>query len=314
MRNQKIYNIIIPHQNCPELLSRCLDSIPQREDLHIIVVDDNSDVDKKPHIDRPDVELVLMEEEQAKGAGRARNIGLDRANGKWILFADSDDYYSDFFPHFLDKYANDDITDIVYFNADMVGDKGTCKSLIMGKYIKNYILGNKNAEMALRYGFWNSWSRMVKRSLVENNGIKFEETPVGNDLLFGLTASACAKTIAVEKEIVYHYFKWPNGSITENRKKLLSKEMINNRGKKLAFYKKVGYHSNANLGILILRLVRARRITWKQACLYYQEGIRKYHLFWIADILNCIYELFQEKTIQIIGNITKKNSILRKTG
>ena len=37
------FTIIIPHKNVPDLLQRCLDSIPKRDDLHIIVVDDNSD-------------------------------------------------------------------------------------------------------------------------------------------------------------------------------------------------------------------------------------------------------------------------------
>ena len=39
------YSIIIPHKNIPQLLKRCLDSIPQRDDVQIIVVDDNSSSD-----------------------------------------------------------------------------------------------------------------------------------------------------------------------------------------------------------------------------------------------------------------------------
>ena len=38
-----IYSIVIPHYNIPDLLERALNSIPQREDIEIIVVDDNSD-------------------------------------------------------------------------------------------------------------------------------------------------------------------------------------------------------------------------------------------------------------------------------
>ena len=37
------FTFIIPHKNIPSLLQRCIDSIPQREDVHIVVVDDNSD-------------------------------------------------------------------------------------------------------------------------------------------------------------------------------------------------------------------------------------------------------------------------------
>ena len=36
-------SIIIPHKNIPKLLERCLNSIPEREDIQIIIVDDNSD-------------------------------------------------------------------------------------------------------------------------------------------------------------------------------------------------------------------------------------------------------------------------------
>jgi len=38
-----IYSIIIPHKNIPELLIRCIESIPSKNDIEIIVVDDNSD-------------------------------------------------------------------------------------------------------------------------------------------------------------------------------------------------------------------------------------------------------------------------------
>lgn len=40
------YSIIIPHKNIPDLLQRCLNSIPRRTDIQIIVVDDNSDPKK----------------------------------------------------------------------------------------------------------------------------------------------------------------------------------------------------------------------------------------------------------------------------
>ena len=36
------YSIIIPHKNSPDLLKRCLESIPDRTDIQVVVVDDNS--------------------------------------------------------------------------------------------------------------------------------------------------------------------------------------------------------------------------------------------------------------------------------
>lgn len=40
------YSIIIPHKNTPDLLQYCLDSIPVRDNVLVIVVDDNSDTNK----------------------------------------------------------------------------------------------------------------------------------------------------------------------------------------------------------------------------------------------------------------------------
>ena len=90
------FSIIIPHKNIPSLLQRCLDSIPKRDDVQIIVVDDNSnpqkvDFEKFPGLDKPNTEAYF--DKSGKGAGRARNVGLKHAKGEWVIFADCDDYF-----------------------------------------------------------------------------------------------------------------------------------------------------------------------------------------------------------------------------
>ena len=66
------YTFIIPHKNIPNLLRRCLNSIPRRDDIQIIVVDDNSnsdivDFEYFPGIGEPCVEIYFTRE--GKGAG-----------------------------------------------------------------------------------------------------------------------------------------------------------------------------------------------------------------------------------------------------
>lgn len=90
------YSIIIPHKNIPNLLQRCLASIPRREDIQIIIVDDKSDVVEVdfecfPGVGEQCVEVYFTKE--GKGAGYARNVGLKYAKGKWLLFVDSDDFF-----------------------------------------------------------------------------------------------------------------------------------------------------------------------------------------------------------------------------
>ena len=92
------FSIIIPHKEIPDLLMRCLQSIPVSEDIQVIVVDDNSaDADtyleRYPELSRPYLEFIRTT--KGGGAGYARNVGLEHAKGKWLLFADADDFYVD---------------------------------------------------------------------------------------------------------------------------------------------------------------------------------------------------------------------------
>ena len=111
------YSIIIPHKNIPSLLRRCLDSIPERDDLEIIVVDDNSKEDTirdLQTIHRNNLQIIYTKE--GKGAGYARNVGISKAQGKWILFADADDF---FLPNVIEKISpySDCPQKLILFNS-----------------------------------------------------------------------------------------------------------------------------------------------------------------------------------------------------
>ena len=113
-----IYSIIIPHYNIPELLVRCLKSIPVREDIQVIVVDDcspNADTYKERFLEifsRPNLEWYSTP--IGGSAGRARNIGLEHANGKWLIFLDSDDMLVDGVETIL-RNVQSRTEDIIYY-------------------------------------------------------------------------------------------------------------------------------------------------------------------------------------------------------
>ena len=236
------YSIIIPHKNCPDLLTRSLSSIPDREDVQIIVVDDNSDDDKKPLVDPHKVELIMLDAEHSKGAGRARNIGLEKAEGKWLLFADADDFYTDQLNTLLDKYAEDTDTDMVYLNAYVIDENGMTRDYDSNKLIKAFLEGQPKAEMELRYSIWTPWSRMVKKDMVMLHHIRFDEIPNCNDKMFSLLCSQKAKNIVAELPLVYCYYRPAGGSLTDKSRNPLSLDaLLDVRGRTVSLYKEVGY-------------------------------------------------------------------------
>lgn len=216
------YTFIIPHKNTPSLLSRCINSIPMRDDIEIIVIDDNSDDDKKPLISRPDVNIISISSECSKGAGRARNYGLKEAKGKWLLFPDADDYYVANFIEIIDKHK-DDVADVIYFNV--------CCSPQYEKWLRNYKKalmsydGSVACEERLKYfGVKAAWVKMVRKAMVDAYNIRFEEIMYGNDIFFTYQIGYFAKSINVEKIPIYFYFCNPN-SLT-NKSGSVSKDLI----------------------------------------------------------------------------------------
>lgn len=241
----KLYTIIIPHHNTPDLLSRCIDSIPQREDIQIIVVDDNSDEDKKPiESIRPEIEYIYISKDDSKGAGRARNIGLQHAKGKWLLFADADDYYTEGFINVIDKYSESHY-DIVYLNFEY-RDGETLEMLPDLPFKKYFDLYDGTLEYVDEIRFHHNvpWTKLISSSYVKKHNLYFEEVQNGNDILFSMMAGYYTKNIAVEKEHIYVYLKNIN-SISTTTSKPVSFYLckINHRIKQNAFYSFIGHKS-----------------------------------------------------------------------
>lgn len=212
-----LYSFIIPHRNSPELLNRCLDSIPQRGDIQIIVIDDNSDEDKKPNVSRSDVELVFIDSQHTKGAGKARNVGLSRARGKWLLFADCDDFYNNGFLEILDKYKDRDI-DVLYFNYDFL-DGQSYNSLMQDKVqvYFNELSSNEKNPQYIKFRSKMPWNKMVSSNFVKKYDIYFEEVRNGNDILFSMFVAFLSEKSEFCKEPLYVYLRNSGSILTKKQ-------------------------------------------------------------------------------------------------
>lgn len=222
------YSIIIPHKNIPDLLQRCLDSIPVREDIQVIVVDDNSEADKVdfghfPRWKGENYEYYLTKE--GRGAGYARNVGLKYAKGKWLVFLDADDMLVDKVENILMEIVNR-TEDIIYFDTICVMSEDLSKPSnrnFYHKFFEQYCIDKD--ESAFRYRFHSLWGKVFKTDFINKYHICFDETRYSNDVMFSISAGIYAQRIAIDSRVLFIVTE-REGSLASNQfgQRVISKE------------------------------------------------------------------------------------------
>ena len=274
------YSIIIPHKNSSNLLQRCIDSIPRRDDVQIIIVDDNSDSGKVdfenfPGLREKSTEIYFTKE--SKGAGYARNVGLKHAKGKWILFADADDYYAPLFLDVLDRNLSEDI-DILFFNvfSNDINEFNRA-SLVNSKY-QSY--SETNDLNIIKYGIWAPWNKVISLQYIQKHNLLFDEIPVGNDAMFMLNASKLTDNIKVIYDKLY-CITYQTDSITF---------------KPMTFERKIAY---ANINIRINKFFKENHLFNNQNVIISPKGV-----------IVMLKEFGFKKTLKYLYYINKKDNIL----
>lgn len=213
-----VYSLIVPHFNDPRRLERLLRSVPVvRDDVEVIVVDDCSP-------DQAGLEEVrarwprvrwLSTPENA-GAGVARNVGLDAARGRWLVFADSDDeLLPDAFETFDRSLQADD--ELVYFLAEAVQEvdgSPSVRSERMNELVLDYAR-SPDAErlQRLRLQHVVPWAKVYARDFIESRGLRFDAVRRSNDIAFNVLAAVQARRVRAEAIPVYRVYRRA-GSLT----------------------------------------------------------------------------------------------------
>ena len=251
-------SIIIPHYNSCELAIKLLESIPVREEIQVILVDDNSTENTdvlKEHAQRRGVDFYQSHSTD-HSAGHCRNIGLDHAVGEWLLFADADDYFIEGFYEIIRTYFDQNY-DLVYFlptSQNLKDGTVSNRHVSYGNLIHNYMVEpNKKHEILLRYENVVPWSKMIKGSVVRENEIRFDETRVANDVMFSVQCANCAKEIATSDKTIYCVTKG-NTSLTASVNREDVRTRIKVEVKKYKFLKRHVDHESWE--ILDLRINR----------------------------------------------------------
>lgn len=210
-----IISIIVPVYNSEKYLDECIKSIREQtfKDIELILIDDGS-TDRSWEImenHRSQDNRLIIIQQNNKSAGAARNNGLSKMKGEYVLFIDSDDFIH---PELLEKTykkAIDSKSEIILFNAKEFDDKikkfRDCdfvldKSLIPEESVFNYLDIKDKIFQSIAS---NPWNKLFKRELIDRSGIKFQEIRNANDLLFVYSLLVEANSISFLDEALVCY-------------------------------------------------------------------------------------------------------------
>jgi glycosyltransferase involved in cell wall biosynthesis len=196
-------SVIIPIYNSEKYLSDCLESIINQtfKDIEIICINDGSN-DKSEKIIKEyaqkDKRIILFNQKN-KGAGPARDKGVELSKGEYLSFIDSDDMFHyktlEIAYNNLKKY-NSDVVWFQYFQF------GNIKSIKINENIDSYKINNFSMSMCWCCVVWN---RVWKSSIIKKNNISFGTLKSGQDNVFNAKIFPFIKNIIIlDVKLVYH--------------------------------------------------------------------------------------------------------------
>lgn len=194
------YSVIIPAYNAKATIRRCLDSIviSLPEDSELILVDDGSNdgtevICKEYAMQYPGIKFFSKPN---GGVSSARNLGLDKASGDYVLFVDADDaVVINYFDRLNDALA--DSPDMLLFAKKLMGDPRCCiKKQGNGKSFSETLRTTRVLSRCFRRQELNLiTTKAFRRDIIEENRNRFDERlDIGEDKVFAFAfALHCSK-------------------------------------------------------------------------------------------------------------------------
>lgn len=213
-----IISIIIPVYNAENSIYKMIDCLEKQtfQDFEVILVNDGSKDDSLSvceRITRNKVNYLVFSQEN-QGAFAARNLGMEKAKGKYIAFLDADDKIEyDYFEVLLKSCHNSDIAvcDIAVQRNSVEIFRFTNKSeAITQTQALNKLLERQEINSG-------PYGKLFRREIVKN--IRFPALRVYEDILFVLETFCKSKKIAITDETVYYYLQDEAGTMNSVHKK-----------------------------------------------------------------------------------------------
>lgn len=186
MKNSIAVSVIVPVYNSKEYLVKCLDSVVNQtlKNIEIIIIDDGS-TDGSSEICMEYVaqdSRIIYYKKENEGLAAARQDGIERANGEYIGFVDSDDWLELNMYEEMYNSAISENADVVFCNCFADESEKERIHIVPGVYdregIEKHILtrslagiSGKGTNSVIR---WCNWLRIYRKELIDKNHLSFD--------------------------------------------------------------------------------------------------------------------------------------------
>ena len=194
-----IVSIIVPVYRTELYLENCIESILRQKnaEFEIILVDDGSP-DQCPKICDTyagKYENIHVIHQQNQGVGMARNAGMKRARGEYVMFLDSDDMLDQSDAVYtLVGCAKEKHADIVTGGFRRIEEQGISKvnppRLTGGKKTRTVDFRFKGFYMYGHLAY--SWGKLYRKAFLDEHDLKFGKEPFMEDKLYNMKCCAYA--------------------------------------------------------------------------------------------------------------------------
>lgn len=189
----KKVSVIVPVYNGERFLHQCVADLASQtyENLEMIMVDDGS-CDESLKILR-DLQMQLgaarlrIIRQENGGICKARNAGLSRAEGDYILFMDQDDRMHKQAVQTLVSVLESEDADLAIGGYDLIDENG--------KILKKTQLNPSSSWSKFKISA--PWGRVFKKKILDTYGIRFMDTKISEDFYFNLVYMSYCESIAV---------------------------------------------------------------------------------------------------------------------
>lgn len=225
-------SVIVPVYNPGRMIHRGLNSLQRQtlRDIEIILVNDASREETLIDIrsaSADDPRIRILDIATNSGAGNARNIGIENADGEYLAFMDADDFVA---PDFLDRLYKK----AKLYQADIA--KGSLIS-VQENGVKNRVQPSAGENGKIRAGLKNGkplytlflsghYSALYKAQWLRDNGLRYGASRFGEDSTFLLRATSNTTRMVLDDRASYYLVDHPDSLMKQLTPERLDEQLL----------------------------------------------------------------------------------------